>query len=183
MTRINYHSWQLILLTLAIGGIPGHAWAQSSVKVCYTTSPGVPQTCVIPNSDGSINTTSLTGGGYPPNATPISASATGTTGAVVATLAAVAGKTTYICGWSYQGSDATAGQSGTVVISGTITGSLNFAYPTLAAGATTPQPGPLGNLFTPCVPASAANTTIVVTSPALGAGATVAAVSAWGFQQ
>ena len=122
------------------------------------------------------------GTGIPAGAVIVTASATGTVAAVVATLPAAVGRTTYICGFSYQGSDATAGQAGVLVVSGTISGSLNYAYPTLALGATVPQPSPTGDEYIPCLPASAINTAIVVTAPALGAGATVASVSVWGYQ-
>jgi hypothetical protein len=183
MTRIKYPSWQLILLTLAIGGIPGHTWAQTSVKVCYTTAPGQPQTCVIPNSDGSINT-NTTGGGYPANSTPVSANANGSTGSFAATLNGAVGKTTYVCGVTYQATNATAAQNqqaslGTVAVAG----NLLFTVPTLAAGATIPNPPPLNLNFFPCLSAGATNTSITFTAPALGAGAVSASVNIWGFQQ
>lgn len=115
--------------------------------------------------------------------TPVTASATGTTGAIAATLPAAAGKTTYICGFSYTGTNATGANTATAVtVTGTITGTLNFGYPTLAAAATVTNNGSLDETFTPCVPASAINTAIAVNGPALGAGATLATVSAWGYQ-
>jgi hypothetical protein len=115
--------------------------------------------------------------------TPITASATGTTGATTATLPAVAGKTTYICGFQFMGTNATAANPATnVTITGTISGTLNFGYPTLAAGAGVANTPPVGEVFTPCIQASAINTAIVVNGPALGAGATLTTVSAWGFQ-
>jgi hypothetical protein len=155
------HSW----------ATPGNATVPGSVQLCPNAA-GIAVPCT--NGTGSAN--------FPAGATPVTASATGTTAAVVATLPGVAGKTTYICGFSYQGSDATAAQNGILVISGTISGSLNYGYPTLALGATVPQPSLAGDEYIPCIPASAVNTSIVVTSPALGAGATVATVAAWGFQ-
>jgi hypothetical protein len=119
---------------------------------------------------------------YPQGATPITASATGSTGAISATLAAAAGKSTYICGFSYQGSDATAAVAANIAITGTITGTMNFGFVALAAGAAVPQPGPTTVPFAPCVQSSAVNTAIVVTPPTLGTGATIATVSAWGYQ-
>jgi hypothetical protein len=115
--------------------------------------------------------------------TPVTASATGTTGAITATLPAVSGKTTYICGFQYMGTNATAANPATnVTITGTISGTLNFGYPTLAAAATVANTPPVGEVFTPCIQAAAINTAIVVNGPVLGAGATLATVSAWGFQ-
>ncbi|MDB6085542.1 MAG: hypothetical protein JWN43_3423 [Gammaproteobacteria bacterium] len=114
--------------------------------------------------------------------TPITASATGTTGAVVATLPAVAGKTTYICGFYYTGTNATAANTATsVTVTGTIGGTMSFGFPTLAAAATTPNTIPVDEAFLPCVAASAINTAIAVNGPALGTGATQATVTAWGY--
>lgn len=120
---------------------------------------------------------------YPAGAIGVTSSATGTTGAVVATLPASPGRTTYICGFTFVGTNATAANPATsVVVSGTISGSLNYGYPTLAAGAAVaPQP-PLAITMAPCTPASATNTAVVVTGPALGAGATLATVEARGYQ-
>jgi hypothetical protein len=115
--------------------------------------------------------------------TAITATATGTTGAITATLAAAAGKTTYICGFSFTGTNATAANTtATITVTGTITGTMNFGYPTLALGATVPNNGSLDETFQPCIPASAINSAIVVNGPALGAGATLVTASAWGYQ-
>lgn len=113
--------------------------------------------------------------------TPITASATGTTGATTATLPAVSGKTTYICGFYFVGTNATAATASSVTITGTISGTMNFGYPTLASGATVPNTIPVEEEFIPCVAASAINTAIVVNGPALGAGATLTTVTAWGY--
>ena len=112
--------------------------------------------------------------------TPVGNSATAVAAAqCVATLPAVAGKTTYIMGFVL-----TAGApAGAVVGVATVTGlgiaggTLNFQF------VETPNFG--GELvieFPFPIPASAANTPIVVTIPAITSGA-VTAVSAWGFQR
>jgi fibronectin-binding autotransporter adhesin len=115
---------------------------------------------------------------YPLSATPITASATGTTGATTATLAATSGKTTYICTMSIR-ANATAAATGNATVTGTITGTLNYTQWTapLASGL-----GVTEELFTPCVPASGTNQTIAVVSAAPGSGGTVS-VSASGYQQ
>lgn len=114
--------------------------------------------------------------------TPVTNTATGTTGAVVATLPAVAGKTTYLCGFYYTGTNATAANGATTVtVTGTIGGTMSFGFPTLAAAATVPNTMPVDEQFMPCVAASAINTAIAVNGPALGAGATLATVTAWGY--
>jgi len=114
---------------------------------------------------------------YPVGAVPYTASATGTTGATAATLAGAASVTTYLCGFSIR-ANATAAATGNAVVSGTISGSLNFTQWTapLASGL-----GLVEQIYSPCIPASAANTSIVVTSAAPGAGGTVS-VSAWGYK-
>lgn len=113
---------------------------------------------------------------------PISASATGSTGAITATLAASAGKTTYLCGVTFTGTNATAANVSTsVTVTGTIGGTMNFGFPTLAAGAAIPNQLPLNVSFNPCIAAAALNTSIVVNGPALGAGSTLTTVAAWGY--
>lgn len=98
-----------------------------------------------------------------------------------ATLAAATGKVTYICGLSIT----SAGSTGAAVVNPTvanlITGTMTFTY-TSVAGATLANV-PLVVPFTPCMPASAPNTTIVVSMPTLGAGNTNTTVSAWGYQR
>jgi hypothetical protein len=117
-------------------------------------------------------------GQYPAGATPITASATGTTGATTATLAGAASKTTYLCGFSIR-ANATAAATGTATVTGTITGTLSFVQWTapLASGLGITEP-PIGSA---CIPASAVNTGIAVNSAAPGAGGTVS-VTAWGYQ-
>ena len=113
--------------------------------------------------------------------TPVTASATGTTGATTATLPAAAGKTTYLCGFYFTGTDATAANTATALtITGT--GTMTFGFPTLAAAATVPNTIPLHEEFVPCIAASGTNTAIVVTGPALGTGATQTTLNAFGYQ-
>jgi hypothetical protein len=115
---------------------------------------------------------------YPISAIPITASATGTTGATTATLAANANRQTWICGFSIL-ANATAAATGAATVTGTVTGTLNFTQFTapLASGI-----GTVSQTFAPCIPSSAINTAIAVVSAAPGAGGTVS-VTAWGYQQ
>lgn len=111
---------------------------------------------------------------YPAGATPITGNAQGTVSAVVATLAAVAGKTTYICGIHI---DATGtGSIGPITVAGLVGSSMVFQ-----ATAGTPVSLPL-QTFTPCIPASAPNTAITITTTA-DASATAVDVNSWGYQQ
>lgn len=119
------------------------------------------------------NTRVVLGGGV-----PITASATGTTAATTATLATSASVTTYICGFSIR-ANAAAAATGNATVTGTITGTINFTQ------WTAPNASGLGvteETFMPCIPASAANTSIAVVSAAPGTSGVVS-VSAWGYQQ
>ena len=99
----------------------------------------------------------------------------------VATLAAATGKTTWINGFALTAAGATAGSVVTATITGVITGTMSFTF-TVPTGATVGAT-PLAVNFSNPIPASAVNTAIVVTLPALGSGNTNAAATAWGFQK
>lgn len=124
-----------------------------------------------------ISSTSVQTSPVPQVVTPVTISATGTTAATVATLAAVATKTTYLCGFSIT-SDATAGLAGNATVVGTITGTMTYIQGVGVA----PAVAALTQTYNPCIPASAINTTIVITSAAAGVGGGTA-VNAWGYQQ
>ncbi len=114
---------------------------------------------------------------YPATSVPYTASATGTTAATTATLTGASSVTTYLCGFSIR-ANATAAATGNATVTGTITGTLNFTQWTapLASGL-----GVSEMIFTPCVPASAVNTSIAVVSAAPGTGGVVS-VTAWGYK-
>lgn len=118
---------------------------------------------------------------YPVGATPITNSSGNVANAsAVATLSGVANKTTYIAGFQVTGSGATLGLPVTVTVAGLISGTNSYTYCAIAGvllGNT-----PLIVKFDPPVPASAVNTAIVVTCPALGSGNTNNTVSAQGYQ-
>lgn len=129
----------------------------------------------IPAGTATIGNTGLVA---PAGATQETASATGTTLATTATLATAVGKTTYICGFSIR-ANATAAATGNATVTGTITGTLNYTQ------WTAPNASGIGvteMIFLPCIPASAANTSIAVVSAAPGTGGVVS-VTAWGYQQ
>jgi hypothetical protein len=116
-------------------------------------------------------------GPYPDGAVPYQATATGTTGATTATLAGASSVTTYICGFSIR-ANATATATGNATVTGASTTPPNFTQWTapLASGL-----GVTEETFTPCIPASAANTSIAVVSAAPGSGGVVS-VTAWGYK-
>jgi len=120
--------------------------------------------------------------GYPGGSTPVGAIATGTTGAVAASIAAVAGKFNYLCGFSVSPGSATAAITIQVTVTGLIPGTLTWAV-----GAPVTAVGTTGTAFTqnfnPCIAGSAVNTAVVVTSGALGTAGINNDVNAWGYQQ
>src|SRR5690348_2523144 len=99
------------------------------------------------------------------NSVPVTNSATGTTAAVVATLPATAGKTTFICGFSVSPGSAATAITITVVMVANSTFTWAVGAPVTAVGTTGTV---LTQNFNPCIPASGSNTTITVTSGALG---------------
>lgn len=127
-------------------------------------------------TDGAGNLLPNQSSGFPSGATPITASATGTTGVTTATLAATSGKTTYIAGFSI-GAVATTAINGAATVTGTVTGTMSFLQGVGAAPAVVTT----RNDFHPAIPASATNTAIAVNSIAAGT-AGVTNVSAWGYQ-
>lgn len=102
-------------------------------------------------------------------------------GTATATLAAATGKVTYICGFAITSTGSTAAAVVAPTVTGIITGTMTFAYASVAGATLSNQP--LIVPFAECMPASAPNTTIVVSMPTLGAGNTNATVNAWGYQR
>lgn len=97
-----------------------------------------------------------------------------------ATFTATSGKTNYITGMVVTGGGSTAGLATFVTLAGVSGGSL--FYPVVApVGALVPFP-PLVVKFDPPLAASAANTAITATLPALGAGGLAAGVSITGYR-
>lgn len=135
----------------------------------------------LQGTSGSLNVLPQGTPSYPANATAITAASGNVAAATAdATLAAVAGKTTYIAGFSITGAGATAALPVTVTVTGTITGTLSYTYVAVAGAQLANTP--LHVRFDPPIPASATNTTIVVSCPTLGAGNTHNAAVAHGYQ-
>lgn len=113
---------------------------------------------------------------YPWGSIPIIGVGVGSTGAVVGTLAAATGRLTYICGFDVSAIGGTAAV-GPFVVAGLNGGSMTYQASSSAAGGIV-----LREIFIPCIPASAVNTTITGTTTADGT-ATAVDVNMWGFQQ
>jgi hypothetical protein len=155
---------------------------QQVVAVCGTPTgltypvPGLGNVTINTSGLLCITGTLAASSQYPAGAIPITGNANGTTGAVVGTLAAVAGKTTYICGFTVSGFGGT-GDPGPVTVAGTTGSSMTFQMSLNNASTSSV----LQQNFSPCVPASAANTAITITTTA-AAGATAVNVVSFGYQ-
>lgn len=139
------------------------------------TTPGTTNAVALTAGTATVGTVGQLP--YPVGATPITASATGTTGATTATLAGTSGKTTYICGYSIR-ANATANTNVTNTITGVVTATLSSI---MWVPANTAGLGVDEQIFSPCIPASATNTGIAIVSGAPGTGGLVSA-KGWGYQ-
>ena len=157
---------RLLALIIALLA-PTFASAQSYVRLCYDVSGAT--FCQNVTSSNPLPVTILS----PPGGA-IQGNGTGTTGAVVGTLAASATKITYICGVTISALGGTA-TIGPVTIAGPAT-SLVIYMASSAAGNFFTQS------FSPCIPGSAVNTAITTTTTADGTASNVS-VNSWGFQQ
>jgi hypothetical protein len=96
-----------------------------------------------------------------------------------ASLAAVVGKTNYVAGFEITASGATLAGSVNATLSGIMGGPFSYAF-AVPAGATLGAQA-LVVSFDPPLPATATNTAITLSLPALGLGNTNAAVNIRGF--
>lgn len=147
-----------------------------------TGTAGSPSSAVV-TMQGIIGMTPVTtqgastGGSFPTSATAIGGNATGTTGAVVGTLAGASSKTTYLCDFDVSALG-TAASVGPVVVAGLLGGSRTYQMGTLATGVQQM----LTKNFNPCLPASTTNTAITITTTA-DATASAVDVNSSGYQQ
>lgn len=118
-----------------------------------------------------ISSTSVQTSPIPPVLLIISGNATGTTGAVVGTLAAAANKLTTLCDFDVSATG--TGSVGPVTIAGLLGGSRVYQIT---------APSIVSKSFNPCLPASAPNTAITITTTA-DASATAVDVNSSGTQQ
>jgi hypothetical protein len=97
-----------------------------------------------------------------------------------ATLAAAAGKTNYLSGFEITGAGATAASVVVATVTGLLGGTLSYVI-SVVAGATLGN-APLVVEFDSPIAATAVNTAIAVSCPALGAGNTNCVANAHGYQ-
>lgn len=112
--------------------------------------------------------------------TYVTASATAAAGVATATLPAVAGKLLFILGFNISGLGATVGLGVAPTVTGIISGTQTYAYAGVT-GATLPNNTLAVSFGAQGIPASGANTAIVVSCPSLGAGNTANSVNVWGY--
>ncbi len=171
-------------ITAPLGHATADAAAVAIVPSATADFPAVATVASLGTLHTDLTTLNTTAGSaatlssqYPSTAVPITASATGTTGATTATLAASASIKTYLCGFSIR-ANANAAATANSTVTGTVTATMNFTQ------WTAPSASGIGiteMIFNPCVPSSAINTGIAVISAAPGTGGVVS-VSAWGYQ-
>ncbi len=164
-----------------------------------STAPVAADTSVVtalnPNSPGIIATGGATtalsvpvalNSQYPVNSVTTAPTAiTAASGNVAnasaaATLAGVASKTTFITGFEITSDGASVALCVNPTVTGTVTGTLTYTY--CAPAGVLVMATPLIVPFPLAIPASAVNTAIVVTLPALGTGSANATVVAHGYQ-
>jgi hypothetical protein len=183
-------------IVILVLGLLGFAWAQqynqptqivgnlcafnSALPTLNTGFPGWMQCdslgrlIVSPGGAGAA--------GFPAGATPITAVFSGAdTATASATLAAVAGKFTYICGFTVSGLGSTAGATVIATVA-TLAGGNTLSYSYVFVASATGADTPVNQVFSPCIPASAANAVITATVPG-SAGNTATQINAWGYQQ
>ena len=189
-----------IIAALLLGILPANAASEGfTVTTCGTlanqyTALGFNamvvdingNTCILGSvtvTSGTVTSTPATpaagtlGAGYPSGSTPITGNATGSTAAVTGTLAASATKFTYICGFNVSAIGGTA-TVGPVTVAGLIGSSQVYQLPVNATAGQVL----LTQNFNPCIPSSAINTAITVTTTA-DATASAVDVNSWGYQQ
>jgi hypothetical protein len=118
----------------------------------------------------------------PQGAIPLSAtSGNVANSSAVATLAAVAGRTTFIVGFDITGTGATVGLPVVITVAGLAGGSITWTHAAIAGALLINTPLSVRLPFP--LPASGANTPITVTCPAFGVGSTNNVVNAYGYQE
>lgn len=131
----------------------------------WVTLTDTPQKVVAPYPDGATALTNSSGN-------VANAAAT-------ATLTSASSRLAYLSGFEITAGGATAPAVVTATVTGLLGGTLSYTFPAVTGAAV--AAAPLVAVFNPPLPASAANTNIVVSLPALGAGNTNACAVAHGY--
>lgn len=131
--------------------------------------------------DGTFAEVLIVSSSFPAGATPVLASAKGANAAIGATLPAAPGKTTYVTGFEITGGGATVGGVVEATLAGLLGGTASYVVGAVA-GVLAANP-PILVRFVPPLPASAPNTALVLSVPALGLGNSLSAAVIHGYQQ
>ena len=169
---LSYRYFRLNVTGISAGTTAG--------TIIFSANPAVPAPSLVTAQQSGTWNVGMSSS-YPATATALTNSSGNVANAsAVATLAGTSSKTTYITGFEITSGGATAASLVSVTVTGTISGTLTYTYG-VPAGATASATPLIVELSTP-IPASATNTAIAVTLPALGAGNTNATVVAHGYQ-
>lgn len=170
----------MLRIALLLGALlmawPAHAQLAEVVTTCGTQSATAGDRRVM-TQDTTGSHCIVLSSQYPTGSTALSGNSTGSTGAVVGTLTSAATKTAFICGFNVQAIGGTA-TVGPITVAGLIGASQ--VYQTDVNSATVGKTVASAT-FTPCIPASAVNTNITVTTTANGT-ATAVDVNSWGYR-
>lgn len=154
-----------VVLNTDIAAVPTNVSSLAGVTLgapsTYGTSPGP-----VPVQGVNAFVTNGPASEYPSGAVPITASTSGTTGAITVTLTSSSGHTAFVCSISYR-ANATAALTSAITMTGIINGTVNYMawIAPLANGIGVTEP-----LYSPCMPAAAQSTNITITTPAPGSG-------------
>lgn len=175
VSTFTYFPWISVILNSASGSgqVEGHVYGWRPEAANDASTTGI---TVISRFNPATAQSSASSQQTPETASSGTQAATTAT----CTLAASAGKTTYITGFQITGAGATGASVIAPTVTGVITGTMTYEL-AIPAGVTAPVT-PLVVSFPIPVPASAVNTTIVVSAPSFGAGNTNASCVAQGFQ-
>jgi hypothetical protein len=160
-------AWAMCTVLLSMARAAPPNTISGSEAIC---DPFNPQNCAQPNAAGELLVAPY------PNATPVTASSGNVAAATAtATLPAVAAKTNYVSGFEITSSGGTAGCFNPT-LTGITGGTMTFTYCITATQSVAPLVVP----FYPPIPASAVNTAIAISLPAMAAS-TNATVSIQGY--
>lgn len=169
----------LALIGLALASVPARSQVAQNYWACGRNSVTGSLTWCPAGSQYPYPTSSVQA---PANSTNVLAGASPSTGNTQDTVTLTPSSTTtaWICGFTATIGGNTAGQRNVITVSGVLGGTQSYVVAVqIGSNLTTTQQ----QVFSPCIPATAVNTPIVVTSPSAGAGNGNQALVAWGYQQ
>lgn len=171
------------LLMGAVSSTPPVVTAAQTDALSLTSFNGLRVSCeTLAGADCDWSTTGTVALAYPA-ATTIAGGSSGNVAnaSAVATMAAVSGKTNYVCDIQVTGAGSTAGAAVSVTLTGLAEGTKTFTF-TAPVGVLVAA-YPINLSFPACKAASAVNTAITLTVPATGSGNTNTTANIGGYNQ